>query len=281
MLPNGVEQFAWRPNGQDFAYVTSDEPENKKEIEKHNDAFEVGDNDFLATGPEMPSHLWLIAAEGGKPKRLTSGAWSLAKSAPPSSPASPINWSPDGKLLLFTRQEHPQFGDNDLSTVQVLTVDTGEIRKLTGHEKLEAFGLFSPDGSNIAYWYPREGDINQENEIFVTATAPAATAPPSRARSTTIYIRAIWMPDGNSLLVGGSRRDPDIALASTFGGSSQKTEPRRRLPTWLFWIDAFVGRKGDIAFTGISPRNLPSFITWLPQTMRRSALPISTATSPP
>jgi len=52
--PNGVEQFAWRPNGQDIAYVTSDEPENKKEIEKHNDAFEVGDNDFLASGPEMP-----------------------------------------------------------------------------------------------------------------------------------------------------------------------------------------------------------------------------------
>ena len=27
---NGIEQFAWRPNGQDIAYVTSDEPENKK-----------------------------------------------------------------------------------------------------------------------------------------------------------------------------------------------------------------------------------------------------------
>src|SRR5450432_1614430 len=49
--PNGVEQFAWRPEGREIAYVTSDEPENKKEIEKHNDAFEVGDNDFLASGP--------------------------------------------------------------------------------------------------------------------------------------------------------------------------------------------------------------------------------------
>src|ERR1700730_17142847 len=33
--PGGVEQFAWRPNGQDFAFVASDEPENRKEIEKH------------------------------------------------------------------------------------------------------------------------------------------------------------------------------------------------------------------------------------------------------
>src|ERR1700720_501799 len=77
--PNGVEQFAWRPNGQEIAYVTSDEPENKKEIEKHNDAFEVGDNDFLATEAEQSSHLWLIPTEGGKAKRLTSGTWSLPK----------------------------------------------------------------------------------------------------------------------------------------------------------------------------------------------------------
>ena len=168
--PNGIEQFAWRPNGQEIAYVTSDEPENKKEIEKHHDAFEVGDNDFLATEAEQSSHLWLIPTEGGKAKRLTSGTWSLPKSAPPSSPASPISWSPDGKWLLFTRQEHPRQGDADLATLQVLNVETGETRKLTKHEKLESFGLFSPDGSRVAYWYPRDGDPNNENEIFVTQT---------------------------------------------------------------------------------------------------------------
>jgi len=249
--PNGVEQFAWRPNGQDFAYVTSDEPENKKEIEKHNDAFEVGDNDFLATGPEMPSHLWLIATEGGKPKRLTSGTWSLAKSAPPSSPASPINWSPDGNLLLFTRQEHPHFGDNDLSTVQVLTVDTGEIRKLTGHEKLEAFGLFSPDGSHIAYWYPREGDPNQENEIFVTQTSGGDGASATHAIDHNIS-RAIWLPANNSLLVGGHDGTQTSMWLQPLSGAPKKLNLGDVNPTWLFWIDAFVGRKGEIAFTGIS-----------------------------
>ena len=111
--PNGIEQFAWRPNGQDIAYVTSDESPNKKEIEKHNDAFEVGDNDYLATEAALASHLWLIPADGGKAKRLTSGTWSLPKSAPPGPPASQISWSPDGNLLSFTRQEHPHQGDND------------------------------------------------------------------------------------------------------------------------------------------------------------------------
>ena len=250
-VPNGVEQYAWRPNGQEIAYVTSDEPENKKEIEKHNDAFEVGDNDFLATGPEMPSHLWLIAAEGGKPKRLTSGPWSLAKSAPPSSPASPINWSGDGKLLLFTRQERAHFGDNDLSTVQLLTVDTGEIRKLTSHEKVEGFGLFSPDGSKIAYWYPREGDPNQENEIFVTQTSGGDGASATHDIDHNLS-RAIWMPDNNSLLVGGHDGTQTSLWLQPLNGAPKKLNLGDVNPTWLFWIDAFVGRKGEIAFTGIS-----------------------------
>ncbi len=250
--PNGVEQFAWRPNGQDIAYVTSDEPENKKEIEKHNDAFEVGDNDYLASGPEMPSHLWMIAADGGKPRRLTSGAWSLAKSAPPSSPASPINWSADGKLLLFTRQEHPQFGDNDLTSVDVLNLDSGEIRKITKHDTLESFGLFSPDGSRIAYWYPRDADPNNENEIFVTQTSGGDGASATPAIDHNLA-RAIWMPDGNSLLVGGHDGTQTSLWLQPLNGAPKKLALGDVNPTWLFWIDAFVGRKGEIAFTGSSP----------------------------
>jgi dipeptidyl aminopeptidase/acylaminoacyl peptidase len=250
--PRGVEQFAWRPSGQDIAYVTSDEPENKKDIEKHNDAFEVGDNDYLATARENPSHLWIIPADGGKPKRLTSGTWSLAKSAPPSSPASPINWSPDGKSLLFTRQERPHFGDNDLTSVQLLNVDTGEIRKLTKHETLESFGLFSPDGSRVAYWYPRDSDPNNENEIFVTEAAGGDGASATRSIDHNLA-RVIWMPDGNSLLVGGHDATQTSLWLQPLNGPPKKLALGDVNPTWLFWIDAFVGRKGEIAFTGSTP----------------------------
>jgi dipeptidyl aminopeptidase/acylaminoacyl peptidase len=250
--PNGIEQFAWRPNGQDIAYVTSDELENKKEIEKHNDAFEVGDNDYLATAAATPSHLWIVTPDGGKTRRLTSGAWSLAKSAPPSSPASPINWSADGKLLLFTRQEHPEFGDNDLTTLQVLTVDTGEIRKITKRETLESFGLFSPDGSRIAYWYPRDGDPNNQNEIFVTQTSGGDGASATQSIDHNIA-RAIWMPDGNSLLVGGHDATQTSLWLQPLNGAPKKLALGDINPTWLFWIDAFVGRKGDITFTGTTP----------------------------
>jgi dipeptidyl aminopeptidase/acylaminoacyl peptidase len=250
--PGGIEQFAWRPNGQEIAYVASDEPENKKEIEKHHDAFEVGDNDFLATEAALPSHIWILPADGGKARRLTSGAWSLPKSAPPSSPASPISWSPDGKWLLFTRQEHPHQGDADLTTLQILNVDTGEIRKLTKHEKFESFGLFSPDGARVAYWYPRDSDPNNEIEIFVTPTSGGDGTDVTRAIDHDIQ-RVIWMPDGNSLLVGGHDGTTTSLWLQPTSGPAKKLALGDISPSWGFWVDAFVGRKGDIAFTGSTP----------------------------
>ena len=259
--PNGIEQFAWRPSGQEIAYVTSDEPENKKEIEKHHDAFEVGDNDFLATEAALPSHIWLIVADGGKAKRLTSGTWSLPKSAPPSSPASPISWSPDGMWLLFTRQEHPHQGDSDLTTIQVLNVESGEIHKLTKHEKFESFGLFSPDGSHVAYWYPRDSDPNNENEIFVTETAGGDGSDATRSIDRDL-LRAIWMPDGNSLLVGGHDGVKTSLWLQPLVGAAKKLQLGDISPSWLFWVDAFVGRKGEIAFTGSTPTQ-PSELYYL------------------
>ena len=251
--PEGIEQFAWRPAGREIAYVTSDEAPNKKEIEKHNDAFEVGDNDYLTTEAPQPSHIWLVSADGGKAKRLTSGAWSLPKSAPPGSPASPISWSPDGKSLLFTRQEHPHQGNADLTTLQVLNMDTGEYHRLTKHEKFESFAAFSPDGSHVAYWYPRDGDPNNENEIFVTQTPGGDGTDTTRAIDHELF-RAIWMPDGNSLLVGGNDGTQVSLWLQPLNGSAKKLALGDITPSWFFWVDAFVGRKGEIAFTGSTPR---------------------------
>lgn len=260
--PNGVEQFAWRPNGKDIAYVTSDDPPNQKEIEKHNDSFEVGDNDYLTTSAPTSSHIWLVSAEGGAPKKLTSGAWSLPKSAPPSSPASPISWTPDGKSLTFTRQEHPHFGDSDLTTLQILNVETGEIRKLTNHEKLESFGLFSPDGSQLAYWYPRDGDPNNVIEIFVTSIAGGNGVDLTREIDRNLQ-RAIWMPDGQSLLVGGHDGTQVSMWLQPLKGKARKLSLGDVNPAWLFWIDATVGPKGEIAFTG-STASQPSELYYMP-----------------
>ncbi len=262
--PSGVEQFAWRPNGTEIAYVTADEPENKKDIEKHLDAFEVGDNGYLETKAPTPSHIWLVAAEGGKARRLTSGSWTLPKVLPPSSPSSPISWSPDGKLLSFTKQEDAHSGDSDRRTVHVLNVETGAIRKLTGHEKFEGFGLFSPDGSQLAYWFPRDGDRANENEISVTPASGGDGQDATRSIDRNI-LRAIWMPDGKSLLVGGHDGTQVALWLQQLGASAKKLPLGDVSPSWSFWVDVAVGHGGEIAFAGSTP-NQPSELYYMATT---------------
>jgi dipeptidyl aminopeptidase/acylaminoacyl peptidase len=261
--PLGVEQFAWRPDGAFIAFASPDEPPNKAEIEKHHDLFEVGDNDFLATSAPTPSHIWLVSASGGTVKRLTSGARSVAKTegfAPP----SPLSWSPDGTHICFTRQADPHSGDADQTLVEILDVDSGQIRQLTKRSSFESFGLFSPDGSKIAYLFPRDGDFsNSENEILVTSSSGGDGTDLTRALDRNVQL-AIWMPDGNSLLVSGTDGTRTVIWIQPLDGAARRLDlgdanPSLDLgdanPSWLNWLvpDGAVGKDGSIAFTGITP----------------------------
>jgi len=68
---------------------------------------------------------------------------------PPSPPASPLSWSPDGKRIAFVRQATPHTGDSDKCAVQIIDLATGAVQPLTGGSLLESFPSFSPDGEKL------------------------------------------------------------------------------------------------------------------------------------
>ncbi|MGA8617588.1 MAG: S9 family peptidase [Candidatus Sulfotelmatobacter sp.] len=249
-VPLGIEQFAWRPDGGFIAFSSPDEPPNKADIEKHHDLFEVGDNSFLDTSAPTPSHLWLIPASGGTAKRLTSGAWSLSKNE--DNLPSSLSWSPDGKQICFTRQADPHVGDSDQTVLEILDVDSGQIRQLTNRSAFESFGLFSPDGSKIAYWFPRDGDFNSENEIFVAPSTGGDGTDLTRALDRDVS-GAIWMPDGKSLLVNGDDGTRTVIWIQPLDGAARKVDLGEVNPTWDALMDANAGKDGSIAFAGSTP----------------------------
>ncbi len=260
--PTGVQHFAWRPDGKAFAFAAEDERPNKAEIEKGNDLFEVGSDSLYVSEPPMPVHIWLVPADGGEAKRLTSGAWSLPAALPPSPPSSPLSWSPDGKSLAFVRVETPHSGDNDRATVRILDVATGEIRAITGKARFEGFPVFSPDGTKISYWCPRDRDPNNVNDIHVTSTATGGEGVNLTKAIDRCLYASVWTPDGKALLVGGNDGTRVSLWLAPLEGPPRRLELGDVHPAWSFFVDVSVGANGSIAFVGSEPSR-PAELWWL------------------
>jgi len=253
----GVQQFAWRPGAANqIAYVATDEAPKVTGEERHNRAFEIRNNHFLLQEAPRPAHVWLIGADGKAARRLTSGEWTLPASLPPSAPSSPLSWSPDGKRLAIVKVATVYTGDSDKSAIQLLDAESGELKALTGRTRLESQPVFSPDGRHIAHWYPQDGDTKNVNEIYVGPAAGGDSASATHALDRNVQ-RAIWMPDGKSMLVSANDGTGTglwiLPVEGANAGKPRRIEMGAVVATAPFWLDASVGPKGEIALTGSEP----------------------------
>ena len=126
------------------------------------------------------------------------------------------------------------------------------MRGLTGRERLEGQPTFSPDGSQLAYWQPRDGDTGSANEIHVAPTSGGPGRSITRALDRNAA-RSIWMPDGKSLLVGANDTTRVALWVQPLDGAARRLDLGTASPASSFWVDVAVGRDGAIAFTATDP----------------------------
>lgn len=93
--------------------------------------------------PAAYRHLFIMSADGGHPRQLTSGDYNHG---------GDFDWTPDGKYLIFSANRHPE-GEYDPrnSEIYELEIASGTIKPLTDRQGPDAAPQISPDGSQIVY----------------------------------------------------------------------------------------------------------------------------------
>ncbi|HEY1654569.1 MAG TPA: prolyl oligopeptidase family serine peptidase [Candidatus Tumulicola sp.] len=254
-----VEAFAWRPDGAVIAFVRREETPVRRGSAAYEDAFEVTDNDYLATDAPRPSHLWTVDLRTGVQRRLTRGTWSVADDT--------ISWSPDGRRLSYLRAPNAIHGVDDRTAAFVLDVATGTSQALTPHSDYEDQPLFSPDGSRTLYLYPSDG--NPAGALTAMTVDAGDRNDRDAARDLDRHVEdATWMPDGALLL-----KVYDVTAGPLY--IQPLDGPARRVPLGDV-VDAQIGtqaaaRNGTIAFVGTPadrPNELYASLPGAPQPQR-------------
>ena len=163
-VEEAVGSFAWSPDGKSIAFTMPDaKSDAHKERDKKFGEFEVVDQDWRMT------HLHVIDVDlngstSAKARRLTSGTFTVGG----------FNWSPDSKSIAFDHRLDPNPPNGRTADISIVTVSTGEIRKLVTRAGSDSNPVWSPDGKQIAF--SAGADVSFKNSrIHVVSAAGGAS----------------------------------------------------------------------------------------------------------
>ncbi|HJR09831.1 MAG TPA: S9 family peptidase [Rhodanobacteraceae bacterium] len=236
----GVVEFTWSPAGDRIAYIAQDPPINEKAIKAHDKAFQVTDGNFLLRNAVAPWHLWVVAATGGTPTRLTQGDYSLQTDQ---EGATPLAWSRDGKSIVFTKFPSPYWGPSFRSVIAEVAAD-GKSQPVTlvGDQGASDFA-YAPVSDKFAFLRVRGGDQNNGNAVYVGGHGETRDATAALARNFNAYA---WLPDGKALLLQGEFGTRSVLWEQPLEGAARVLD----LGDIETGNELSVSKGGEIAFIG-------------------------------
>ena len=135
-------------------------------------------------------HVFVVSADGGTPRQLTSGNWDHG--AP--------QWMPDGKSVVFSANRVPDAEYSwRQSDVYAVDVASGAIKQLTTRSGPDGQPVPSPDGKLIAYTgYDYTTDTWRDQQLYVM-NADGSNPRPLTPQLDRSPAGLIWAADGRGI----------------------------------------------------------------------------------
>jgi dipeptidyl aminopeptidase/acylaminoacyl peptidase len=153
---------------------------------------------FLKTGY---LHLFLVPADGGSPRQLTSGEWSVGASNEGAPFGVGWDFSPDGKTIYFDGNDDSgadlAYRDSNIFSLDVASL---AIKRLTTERGRWSRPTVSPDGSKIAYaGFPAVKQTYKVADLWVMNRDGTGTRNLSSAYDRDAGFGLIWARDGSGI----------------------------------------------------------------------------------
>lgn len=159
-VQSGISNVSWSPNGQQIAFTMSVDdttkplsvkmPKRPKGAKWSESVTYVTKARYQADGagildPKF-SHIFVIPADGGTPRQLTSGNFNHGGN---------LSWAQDGSRIYFSAYRNAdweyQTRESDIYSVVVNGEQAGELTQVTDRPGGEYSPVVSPDGKKLAF----------------------------------------------------------------------------------------------------------------------------------
>jgi dipeptidyl aminopeptidase/acylaminoacyl peptidase len=251
-LPGTGEDVTWAPDGKQVAFISSTPDERAAEasgdpmvITRYLYKPDAGEG-MTRFNDNQRLHIFAVDVATKQVRQLTQGIYDEHS----------IDWSPDGKEILFASNREPNQDEFFNYDIFALNVADGSVRRLTATEYNEYEPLWSPDSKHIAYRGTKRGLTDRETTMEDTHVW-MMNADGSNRREIGAVIdnrqgAPQWAPDGSAVYFTVQERGSNYLVRLPVSGGTPEYVVKDRGSVGGFSI----GKDGTVVYTFTSPHDM-------------------------
>lgn len=175
-------------------------------------------------------HLYVVPADGGTPRAVTSGNWSVGFANEGQAGSVGWSWMRDGRAIVFDGPDTTAKMQYRLGNLYLADVRTGAIRRLTPESGAWSDPVVSPDGRRIAYrGFPAQRVSYRAADVYVMNADGSGATKISGTLDRDIGSMH-WAPDNSGVyLTVADQGTSNVHFASTSGVLRKLTDGEHML----------------------------------------------------